>query len=295
MEFKEYVLNNNLGEILENIDLSYLTTIGVGGKCKYLYLPNNINSLCLAYKYLYIHEIKSFVIGKGSNILHISDYYDGVIISLKLLKKEINLYDKYLVVSSNVGLSYLLNYMSNMNLGDLSFLAGIPGSVGGAIYMNAGAFGDEIKNHLIEVKYINKEGKIITLSNSELKMEYRKSIFMDISGIIIEAKIKCGKNIFTKDKINSIINKRKIIHPYNEKSMGSVFKNLPNIKAYEVIKDLGLDNYSVGDALISPKHSNFIVNKGNATYKDILQIINEIKTKALSKGIKLEEEIILFE
>ncbi len=292
MEFKEYIIKNKLGDIFENVDISYLTTIKVGGYAKYLYLPNDINSLCMAYKYIYLNDLKYFIIGKGSNILHINDYYEGIIISLKLIPKKIEVYDDYIIASSNVSLNYLINYMANLNLGNLSFLYGIPGSLGGAIYMNAGAFGDEIKNHIIYVKYINKEGKIITLFPENLKMAYRKSIFMEISGLIVETKIKCVKNMYTKDNLLSIINKRKLIHPFNMKSMGSIFKNLENKKAYQVIQELGLDKLEKNDAKISEIHSNFIINKGHANYKDILFIINKIKEETSKVGIYLEEEII---
>ena len=295
MEFKDYVISNNYGEVLENISIKNLTTIGCGGRVKYLYLPNNINSLAVVYKYINIHEIKYMIIGRGSNILHASDYFDGVIISLDLIPKRIDINDEYMVVTSNVRVGYLLNYMSNLEIGDLSFLAGVPGSVGGAIFMNAGAFDDEIGNYVIDVKYIDFYGKIITILHDDIMFKYRSSIFKYIKGIIVECKIRYRKNIVTKDKIKANLELRKLRHPIGVKSMGSVFKNPKSIKAYEVIKLIGCDKLQIGDAYISEKHSNFIINKGNAKASDILSIIDTIKRKALEQNIILEEEIIIFE
>ena len=183
--------------------------------------------------------------------------------------------------------------MAKLSLGDLSFLGGIPGLIGGAIYNNAGALNKEIKDTIIDVSYINTDGKIITLCKDELRFGYRYSLFHELKGIIINAKLKVSK-IETLDILKEQLLIRKNKQPLECKNMGSIFKNCKDIEAWKVVDRLDMRGFSINGAKVSNKHTNFIINYENATSADILALINLIKKRAKSElGINLDTEIII--
>jgi UDP-N-acetylmuramate dehydrogenase len=216
-----------------------------------------------------------------------------VVISLIKLKKTLTIYDDYIEVSSNYNTIALAYELARLNLGDLSFLGGIPGQLGGAIYNNSGAYNDNISNHLISLKYIDTSGNILEIKNSMCAFSYRHSIFHHINGVIVSAKFRIT-SISTFDLLEVRKNKRIETQPINEKNMGSIFKNNPLIESYKVIDMLNMRGYNINDAYVSDKHSNFIVNKGNSSGKDVLNLIELIQKRAkLEFGINLQYEITL--
>lgn len=293
MSFITYIVDNKLGDIVYNMSFKDLTTIGCGGSIKWLYYPNSIPSLCMAYKYIYYNQIKHFIIGNGSNILSITSYFDGVVISLKNIEKILEINEDYIEVSSNYMTNKLAYDLSKLKLGDLSFLGGIPGQLGGAVYNNSGAYNDNISNHLITVKYIDTSGNIQEIKNSMCAFSYRHSIFHHIEGIIVSAKFR----IQEKDTEEILIKrweKRCETQPIQEKSMGSIFKNNSLIESYKIVDILNMRGYNINDAYVSHKHANFIINKGKANGRDVLNLIELIQKRALLElGIKLDYEITL--
>lgn len=293
MEFVDFVNDNSLGKIVFDEEFKNLTTIGLGGKIRVLFYPISIEKLCFAFRYIKENNLKYFVIGNGSNTLALDNNYDGIVISLKELKKSFIAKDNILTISANYPTIRLAYELSELNLGDLSFLGGIPGTIGGAIYNNSGAYNDSIKNHLIDVTYIDTSGNLVTLDNSKLMLGYRMSVFHKIEGIIVSARF-CVKSVDTKSILLQRLNQRRKSQPLNEKSMGSIFKNSPIIPSYRIIDALNMRGFKINGIEVSNKHSNFIINANEGNSKDVLKIIEIIQKRAkLEFGINLEYEITL--
>lgn len=293
MDFYELVNNNDLGVIECGVSFKHLTTIGTGGLIKWVYYPKDIKSLAIAYRYIIDNNLKYFIIGNGSNILASDNYYNGIVICVKKMKYNIEINEDHIVVSAFYPTIKLAYDLANKELGDLSFLGGIPGLLGGAIYNNSGAYNDNIKNHIIEVKYIDTKGVIQIINNEECAFGYRNSRFHYIEGIIIEAKLRITK-CETIEKLEKRKKARQMSQPLNSKNMGSVFRNNPLIPSWKIIDALNLRGFQAGDAVVSSKHSNFIINLGNATSSDVLNIIELIEKRSkLEFGIEMIKEITL--
>ncbi len=293
MSFKEYILSNSLGEIIEDSSFKELTTIKTGGNIKLLYIPNSIKSLQKAYKFICDNELSYFIIGNGSNVLAGDKDYNGIVILVKRLPYYIIYNEDSTIISAFYPTSKLSYDLAKKGLGDLSFLAGIPGLIGGAIYNNSGAYGKSIGDDVIGVSYIDSNGEIKYLSQALCAFGYRRSIFNAIKGIIIEVNIKLIP-MDTLDKLEEYSKKRNDAQPINCRSMGSIFKNNPLIESWRIIDALGLRGYKNGGAQISDKHTNFIINADNATSTDIIEIIELIETRAkLEFGIKMIREITI--
>lgn len=286
------------GEVLENVDLKKYNTYRIGGKARYLIKPYNIESLELLINYLNNNNIKYLVIGNGSNIILPDEDYDGVIILLSNLNKCIINKDEVYIEAGEMLNVFVMNIVNN-NLGGIENLCGIPGTLGGAIVQNAGCYGTNISDKLISVSYL-ENGKIFEIKNSECNFSYRDSIFKSNKNkIILSAKFKFDfKN---KDEMLSIIKennqRRKNGQPLEYSNAGSVFRNPINLSSGKLIDEAGLKGYNINDAYISSKHANFIINKGNATSKDIIDLINYIKKVILEKyniELILEQEIIKY-
>lgn len=295
MNFKEYVLLNDLGDIKEDELFKNLTTIGCGGKIEYTYYPKDIESLSKAFAFINKNNIKYFILGNGSNVLAYDYNFIGVVIVVKKLSFNYKIENDLCIVSAFYPTTRLAYDLARENKGDLSFLGGIPGLVGGAIYNNSGAYNDNIGNHIKYVKYIDTDGKIVQISKTMCAFGYRSSIFHYISGIVIEAGINVI-DIKTTTKLEKNKKDKMQAQPIESKSMGSVFKNNPLVPAWKIVDALHLRGFQIGDAAISSKHSNFIINLGNAKSSDILSLVELIQTRArLEFGINLYKEITIVE
>ena len=293
MKFIDFVTDNKLGRIVLNESFKTLTTIGCGGNIKVLYYPSGTDELSKAFKYIKDNNLKYFIIGNGSNTLASDSDYEGIVISLKEMKHNFTVSDSMITVSANYPTIRLAYELGALRLGDLSFLGGIPGTVGGAIYNNSGAYNDNIKNHIIDVDYIDTSGKIVTLSKDKLMLGYRNSIFHKLEGIIISARFEV-KAIETKMILKERLKRRRQTQPLEYKSMGSIFKNNLLIPSYKIIDLLSMRGFKINDIEVSKKHSNFIINTNNGTSKDVLKMIDLIQKRAkLELGINLEYEITL--
>jgi UDP-N-acetylmuramate dehydrogenase len=293
MGIKKFVLDNDLGIVLNNKRFKDVTTMKVGGRIKELFYPNNIENLLDVVSYLNKKKRKYLIIGNGSNIIASDNIYKDVVISGKHLVNDIIFKEDFFIVSAFDDLRKIIANLIGKDIATFINLSGIPATIGGALYMNAGAFKSNISDYLIWVECIY-ENKIIRLFKEDLEFGYRTSIFKNNKYIIVNAafRIIYENNLILK--YNEINNKRKEIHPLNYPNSGSIFKNTDNIKAYKIIKQIGLVDYMIGDATFSNKHANFIINKGNAKAKDIYKLIILAKKRAfVFEKIILEEEVIL--
>ena len=286
---------NKICECLENVDMEKYNTYRLVNHAKIMVFPSNVDELKKVVKLINKLNLKYFVIGNGSNII-LPNYYDGVIINLsKFNKYEIK--DNTLYVDAGVMLNKVASEVSNMGYRGLDFATGIPGTIGGSIHGNAGCYGSSISEVLISVTVLDKD-KIREIKNKDLKFDYRYSIFKEKTDLIIlsakfrleEANIKELKDLIKKKKKKRVAS-QDVSHPSN----GSVFRNPEGFAAGKLIDDLGLKGYSIGDAMISNKHANFIINNGKATTDDIIKLINKIKKDVKDHydiELKLEQEII---
>lgn len=283
-------------KIKENEDMSKYTSFKAGGKARFLIKANQIQDIKDAIKITKEQNIPFLVIGNGSNILFKDGLYNGIIIKVELNKLEINK-DKA-TVSAGVKNAVLAQKLLENELSGFEFAAGIPGTIGGAIRMNAGAYGGEIKDILEEVTYLDYstlEEKTIT--NKECDFEYRHSVFCNNKNIILSATFNFNKDekINIQEKMNLYAKSRKDNQPLEYPSAGSTFKRGEDFITAKLIDECGLKGYAIGGAQVSEKHAGFIINKDKATSKDIIELIDYVKKvvkEKKGKKIELEIEII---
>lgn len=264
-----------------------------------MYMPSDITKLVKVYIYLRENNYKYFIIGNGTNLLINDRYFDMIFINLKNINKIIDLNDDYIYIDAGINNSKLLNYSVRNNKKGIEFLSGIPGTIGGAIYMNAGAHKKEIKDVVNIVFSLDDVGDIKIYRNSECNFSYRNSVFKKNKELILGMIIKLTKGN-NEDEVKELIKKyylsKKRIQPLNKKTAGSTFKNLESYKAYEVINILGYNKKHNSKRFISPMHSNFIINENDATFNDIYSLIKTIQNDSYEKlNINLETEIEIIE
>lgn len=287
----------NLGKIEKDISLSTLTTYKTGGIAKLVVYPNNINNLKQLLKLIHKHNIKYFILGKGSNTLFSDKEFNGVIIKLdKLNNFEIKETEIY--VESGMILSKLVQASVKNELTGLEFAIGIPGTIGGAIYMNAGAYGSKMSNIVKSVIVLDEKLQIEEIPLEKLKFDYRYSIFQANKNLICVAaniKLEHGNHDEIASKIKENLLKRKNSQPLEYPSAGSVFRNPEGNYAGKIIEELGLKGKNIGGAEISTKHANFIINKNNASSSDILNLIKLVQKEVKDKykiDLKLEQQLV---
>ena len=290
-------LENN---IVFNADLKKKNWFNIGGKAKIFFKPIDLKDLIKFLKLLNKRE-KIHIIGAGSNTLITDELFDGVIIKLGKNFNHLSILDPDIIISgAAVTDKKLSEFAAEKNLSGFEFLSCIPGTVGGGIKMNAGCFGNEIKDILLSIQVIDQLGNISTIPSSQINFEYRKNNLSD-DLIFLSASFK-GKNedsnvIFKTMKELKI--KKDMNQPTKIKTSGSTFKNPKNItkkKAWELIKESVRPDIKFGDACISEKHANFFVNKGNAKFSDMKKLINYVEKSVLKKtGIIMEKEIKILE
>lgn len=272
------------------------TSFKIGGTADLFLKVNSIEELQKAIKYAKEKNIPIFFFGNGSNLLVTDKGIRGLVVKIDIDNIEIeNKDDGYEIkVGAGYKMMALAQYFLTHELTGFEELSGIPGTIGGAVYMNAGAYGKEMKDIVISTKCMDLEGNIYELSNEEQEFSYRKSIFSENKYIILETTLKLqeGKKIEIQEKMSELLTKRKEKQPIEYPSAGSSFKRQDNIITAKLIDECGLKGYSIGGAKVSEKHAGFIINYNNATAKDVLDLIKYIKEKVYEKyGVKIEEEI----
>ena len=287
----------NLEKIEKDISLSTLTTYKTGGIAKLVVYPNNINNLKQMLKLIHKYNIKYFILGKGSNTLFSDKEFNGVIIKLDKLN-NFKIKQTEIYVESGMILSELVQASVKNELTGLEFAIGIPGTIGGAIYMNAGAYGNNMSNIVKSVIVLNEKFQIKEIPLEKLKFDYRYSIFQDNKNLICVAaniKLEHGNHDEIASKIKENLLKRKNSQPLEYPSAGSVFRNPEGNYAGKIIEELGLKGKNIGGAEISTKHANFIINKNNASSSDILNLIKLVQKEVKDKykiDLKLEQQLV---
>lgn len=271
------------------------TTFKIGGNCIALIEPGEVSDIIEAIKICRENNIKFFVIGNGSNLLVPDEGYNGVIIKLKSEFSMIKVEGESLIVKSGAKLSEVYPVAYENSLTGFEFASGIPGTIGGAIYMNAGAYGGEMKDIVESVEVLDLDNfELKELKNEDLDFSYRKSIIQRKNYIITSIKLKLKKG--NKEEINAVYedlrDRRNSKQPLNFGSAGSTFKRPEGHFASKLIEDAGLKGYHINDAWVSEKHSGFIVNKGNASFKEVMELIEYVQKVVFEKfGVKLETEV----
>lgn len=283
-------------EYYKNISLKKYNTYRLDVKCGYLIYPGTVEELTNLLKYLKENNINYFILGGGSNIILAKPYFDVIIKLDKLNNIEIK--DNIVTAEAGVSLIYLANLCMNNNLNGLAFAGGIPGMVGASTAMNAGAYKEDMASIVKEVKVLTPDLEIVTLTNKDLNYSYRNSFLKEHKDYIC-TEVTLEMSYEDKDKIKETMASRKQrridTQPLDKPSAGSVFRNPEGLSAGKLIEDAGLKGYKIGGAEISTKHANFIVNNGDATYEDILELIDYTKKKIkeiYNIDLILEQEII---
>jgi UDP-N-acetylmuramate dehydrogenase len=292
------------GRVLQDELLASHTSIQIGGPADFLIFPEDTRDIQTILKSR--EKIPVYILGEGSNLLVSDRGIKGIVISLKECFKEIKrpLFFKkddgkrraIIKVGAGAKMSYLAKHAARFSLKGIERLVGIPGSLGGAIIMNAGAEGAEIGHFLRSVTRITRNGEIETLKGEDLSFQYRKTIFPGESGVIIEAEIELeeGDRSEIMSTMDCHLSRRAQTQPLTIPNSGSIFKNPEGDAAGKIIESIGLKGYSIGKAGVSIRHANFIVNKGGATAKDVTQLIKHIQKEVKEKTkIDLQTEIVI--
>jgi UDP-N-acetylmuramate dehydrogenase len=288
------------GKLLFNYSLKNSNWFNIGGKTKAYFKPDDLSDLVRFLKEFGNRE-KIIILGVGSNILINDNYFDGIVIKLGKNFSNISLLPNKMIVAGSATTDVKLSkFASENSIGGLEFLSCIPGTVGGGLRMNSGCYGKEFKDILVSVQAIDKKGNMFTIPATKIKFGYRECdlsrdlIFLSAS---FKGEFKDKKEIDTLT--NKLKNQKEVAQPTRVKTGGSTFKNpikQTNKKVWELIKNSVPSDTKFGDAEISLKHSNFLVNKNNASFSDMKSLIDLIKKKVLLKtGIKLETEIEIIE
>lgn len=286
-----------IGKVIENIDLKKYTTYKAGGIGRVLVIPKDIESLQKLFNYINKNNIKYKMLGLGSNLIFGDDIYEGILIKLDEFN-DVNINGTTIRVGAGYSLIKLSLLAARNDLAGLEFASGIPGTVGGAIYMNAGAYKSDMGYIVKEIKVLTPDNEIITMSNKELDFHYRTSFLQKNPGYIcLEATLNLYKG--DRNAILDVIRDRKKrrmeTQPLEFPSAGSVFRNPPDDFAGRLIEELGYKGKKIGGAMVSTKHANFIINVGNAKGNDIKKLILEIQKKVKEKydiELKVEQEFV---
>ncbi|MDQ0231268.1 UDP-N-acetylmuramate dehydrogenase [Metabacillus malikii] len=289
------LLDANIGKVLKNEPLAKHTTIKIGGPAELFIEPNSKKDLITVLQLINKHKKNWRVIGRGSNMLISDEGINGVVIKLGLELDYYELDGESLRVGAACSVIKLATLISKQGYSGLEFSSGIPGSIGGAIYMNAGAHGSDMSKILEKAQILFEDGSIEWLSKDELEFSYRTSILQEKRpGICLEAVLRLKKG--KKEEIVAVMQRnkhyRRETQPWNYPCAGSIFRNPLPFYAGKLIEEAGLKGYKKGGAKVSEMHGNFIVNSGDATANDVVQLINDIKSTIKEKyNISLETEV----
>lgn len=286
-------------EIIKNAKMKEYSNMKVGGTAKELIFIDDKNEL----KEILQTRNNIFLLGNGTNTLINDGNLDISFLSLKRLKKitveekieNTKKEDSYDLVRVEAGLDLddLIDFMEKNDYSGLENITGIPGSVGGLVNMNGGAYGTEIFDCIEEVEVCKNDGEIVKIKTTDLNFKYRTTEIKENKWIVISALFKFGFG-FDKEASQDKKNQREVKHPLDLPNLGSTFKNPEGTFAAKLISDADLKGYRVRDVVVSPKHPNFVTNVGNATFNDVISVIEHVKEVVFEKfGVKLETEIII--
>ncbi len=281
-------------ELREDEPMSRHTTFRIGGPAALMALPRTVGEAKAAVKAARALEVEPFFLGNGSNLLVADGGYPGFVVKLAGDFDQIRKVNRGLEAGSAVLLSRLSNALLGRGLTGLEFAGGIPGSVGGAVTMNAGAYGGEVAQVLESATFLDESGEVRTLPAPECGFGYRKSVFSDRKCLILKARfhLEQGGPAAIKARMEELAAKRREKQPLEYPSAGSMFKRPPGHFAAALIDQCGLKGLAVGGAQVSEKHAGFVVNRGGATCADVLALVDQVKEEVLRQtGVELEMEV----
>ncbi|WP_137742799.1 UDP-N-acetylmuramate dehydrogenase [Robertmurraya siralis] len=285
----------NVGKVKENEPLANHTTLKIGGPADCFVEPSSIENLQKTMEVISDYQVNWRAIGRGSNLLVSDQGIEGVVIKLGTGINDLQLDGTQITVGGGYSLVALATQISRKGLSGLEFASGIPGSVGGAVYMNAGAHGSDISKILDKALILFEDGQLEWLTNEEMEFSYRTSVLQKKRpGIVIKAIFQLAEG--DREKISAEMKKnkeyRKVTQPWDSPCAGSIFRNpLPNY-AGKLIEEAGLKGHSIGGAKISEMHGNFIVNSGGAKAEDVLSLIHYVKDKIFENyQVMMETEV----
>ena len=288
----------NKKNIYKNEPMSKHTSFKIGGIADYFIKITSVEELKSLFKISKKYNMPITLVGNGTNLLVRDGGIRGFVVKIDMnnFKIKRTTKDIEITVESGMTLAALANVALKEEITGLEFLSGIPGTIGGALRMNAGAYGGEMKDVVVKTRYITYDGKIKTMTLPEHKFEYRNSVFSKLNVIILDTTLKLSKG--NKKEIDAKMKEfaasRKEKQPLEYPNAGSTFKRKEGFITAKLIDDAGLKGYNVGDAEVSTKHAGFVVNKGKATAKDVLELVEHIKkTIKEKKDLDIELEIIV--
>lgn len=278
--------------------LSKYTTFHIGGSCDALVKPNCPECVSEILDHCKKHGITTYLIGRGSNLLISDNGLRGLVIVLSDAFSEVTADGERLLCCAGASLNKVCVIARELSLTGLEFAYGIPGTVGGALYMNAGAYGGEMKDVVEFCDYLDEENQIKRMTADEMRLSYRKSIFCEKKYPILRValRLKHGDREEIADRMSELMAKRRSSQPLEYPSAGSTFKRPVGDYAARLIEASGLKGYTCGGAAVSEKHSGFVVNLGNATCSDVLNVVAAVKEKVFrDSGVGLECEMLILE
>lgn len=286
--------------IKENELMKNHTSFKIGGPADFFIKVRNLEELKDILELCRTNEISLTLIGNGSNLLILDKGIRGIVIKLELKEMSINYINSQsveIVVDSGFPMGLLAQRLLKEEISGFEELAGIPGSIGGAVTMNAGAHSKEMKDVVTEITVIDYEGQVLKFSNKEAEFEYRHSKFFDGNYIILQVKLLLEKGCkeIIRSKMDEYLQYRKEKQPIEYPSAGSTFKRGEDFITAKLIDEVGLKGYSIGGAKVSEKHAGFIINKGNASSQDVLDLVEYVKNKVydkFKKNIELEIKVL---
>ena len=291
--FKQKLLQAGI-PFRENEPLAAHCTFKIGGPAQLFVQPQTEQQLCSAAALCKEQAVRYYLLGNGSNILFADEGFAGVVLDVSALGSDIAVEGNMLTAGAGVRLTALCRAALEHGLSGLEFAYGIPGTVGGAVYMNAGAYGGEMKDVLTVVRYLTAEGEVVQASAAELDLSYRHSIFEENGGCILSAQfaLQPGNAADIRAKMDELMAKRVEKQPLDKPSAGSTFKRPAGAFAAALIDQCGLRGFRHGGAAVSDKHCGFVVNLGGATCADVLALCDEVRAIVKEKtGYELEKEI----
>ena len=294
IDYKKIFSNKDVGEILFDEPMKNHTTFKIGGPCDVMIIPHSEENVLNALRTIKENDLQYMIIGNGSNLLVTDKGLRKVIIKIHDNYNDIKIDGNIVKVQAGALLSYTAKTAMKEDLTGMEFASGIPGDIGGAITMNAGAYGGEMKDILLSVKAINQDLKIVKYTVDEMNMRYRNSRVQDEGLIVLEVELKLEKGDPVKIKgiYDDLTFKRVSKQPLEFASAGSTFKRPEGHYAGKLIDDCGLRGYSYKDAQVSEKHCGFVINRGKADFEQVYHVIQHVQEAVKNKfGIELEPEV----
>lgn len=290
----EEICNKYGGAFERDFSLAEKTTMKIGGACDFYAEPNSEECLVELVNRCRKYGIPYFVLGHGSNLL--INRFNGVVIATHSLPAGFSEDGSTITAGAGASLSAVCLAALGLSLSGMECLYGIPGSVGGALFMNAGAYGGEMKDIVKSARCLNERGEIVTIPAEEMALSYRHSAFSENGFVILSVTMELvpGDKLAIKQKMDELMQKRRDKQPLEFPSCGSTFKRPEGYFAAALIEECGLKGFSIGGAEVSEKHSGFVINKGGATFEDVIALVEHIKGVVREqKGVELECEMLI--